>query len=152
MTELLQQQADWVQLVDQEDGLTVVELDDAAADGAPWDGFPVQLSIAVHVEDPDDTGQPYEDEHAALLAWQGALVKALGDQGRLVATITMGGVREFVAYLRSADVVLSWETSPPAGLGAYEAEVELLPDPGWLGLREIAGLLGDDEEPLRAPG
>ena len=152
MKDLRQQPADWVQLLDEQDGLTVVDLDDAAADGAPWDGFGVPLAVAVHVARPDPTGQPYDDEHAALLAWQDALVAALGDEGRLVATITMGGVREFVAYLRSPDVVLAWQAAPPPALGTYEADVELLPDPGWLGLREIAGLLGEDEEPLRAPG
>ena len=141
----------WVQLVDDEQELTVVELDDALVDGAPWVGWPVQLAVALTVEDPAPDGQPYDDEHASLLAWAAALEELLGEDGRLVASITMGGVRELVAYLRTPAAVERWETDPPAALGTHEAQVTLLSDPGWLGLREIAGTLRDDEEPLRAP-
>lgn len=143
---------EWVQLVDEEAGaLTVVELDDALGASCPFPELPWQLALAVALEGPDPSGQPYDDEHAALLAWQQALEQALGADGRLVATITSGGVREFVAYLRSDDVVADWADAPPPGLASFTAEVLLLPDPSWLGLREIAGLLGEDEQPLRAP-
>ncbi len=142
---------EWVQLLDDEEGLTVLELDEAVVDGAPWEGWPVQLAVALTVADPDLTGQPYDEEHAQLLAWEAALVEALGDRGRLVCTITAGGVRELVAYLRATSVVEAWEASPPAGLGSHEAVVTVLDDPGWLGLREIAGVLAEDEEPLRPP-
>lgn len=141
----------WAQLIDDEEGLTVLELDEAVVDDAPWDGWPVQLAVALTVADPDPAGQPYDDEHAQLLSWESALVAALGDTGRLVCTITAGGVRELLAYLRSTSVVEAWETSPPAGLGSHEAVVTVLDDPGWLGLREIAGVLAEDEEPLRPP-
>jgi hypothetical protein len=141
----------WAQLVDDEEGLTVLELDEAVVDGAPWEGWPVQLAVELTVADPDATGQPYDEEHAQLLAWESAFVAALGDEGRLVCTITAGGVRELVAYLRSTDVVASWEAAPPAGLGSHEAVVTVLPDPEWRGLREIAGVLGEEEEPLRPP-
>ena len=151
MSDLQDVPPDWVQLVAEEGDLTVVELDDAVVDGAPWPGWPVQLALAVTVLDPDPEGQPYDDEHEALLAWQQALEDALGDQGRLVATITMGGVREYVAYLRSTDVIAPWEQEPPPALGTHEVQVTVMADPGWLGLREIAGVLGEDEEPLRPP-
>ncbi len=152
MTALPDVPAEWVQLVDDEDGaLTVVELDDALGAVCPFPELPWQLALAVAVEQPDERGQPFDDDHAALLTWQGALVDALGDRGRLVASITAAGVREFVAYLASDDVVGAWADAPPPGLGAFTAEVMLLPDPSWLGLREIAGLLGADEQPLRAP-
>lgn len=142
---------DWVQLVDDEDVLTVVELDDALVDGAPWDGLGVQLAVALAVQDPDPTGQPYDEEHGLLLAWQAALAETLGDDGRVVATITMDGVREIVAYVRSFDVVAPWEAAPPPAFASHEAQVSLVEDPAWLGLREIAGVLGEDEEPLRLP-
>lgn len=143
---------DWVQLVDEEAGaLTVVELDDALGAVCPVVSLPWQLALAVVIEGPDPSGQPYEDEHTALLGWQAALEQALGGGGRLVATITSGGVREFIAYLESDEVVASWADAPPPGLSTFTAEVLLMPDPTWLGLREIAGLLGEDEQPLRAP-
>ncbi|MCW2681615.1 MAG: hypothetical protein JWM62_3016 [Frankiales bacterium] len=142
---------EWVQLLDDEDGLVVVELDEAAAHAAPLPDHPVQLVVTVALHDPDEEGQPYAEEHAELAGWREALERALGQDGRLVATITAGGSREHVAYLRSEDVVQAWRDAPPDGLGAYEAQVALVPDPTWLGLREIAGLLADGEEPLVLP-
>ena len=141
----------WEQLVDDEDGLVVVELDEAAAEGAPWPDFEVQLVVTVALHDPDPEGQPYDDEHAQLGRWRAALVAALGDHGRLVATLTADGVREHIAYLRDASVVEAWRDAPPPGLGSHDAQVVLVPDPTWLGLREIADLLADGEGPLVLP-
>jgi hypothetical protein len=143
--------AHWAQLVDDSDGLVVVELDDAAAEGAPWPGFGVQLVVTVTLIDPDPEGQPYDEEHAVLARWRTALETALGDAGRLVATITCDGVREHIAYLRSADLVEAWREAPPEGLGTHEAQVAVVEDPTWLGLREIAGGLEDGEDPLVLP-
>lgn len=151
MPELHEVPPRWEQLVDDEDGLVVVELDDAAAEGAPWRGFDVQLVVTVTVQDPDPQGQPYDEEHAVLGRWREALVRALGTQGRVVATLTADGLREHVAYLRHAAVVETWRTAPPPGLGSHDAQVVLVPDPTWLGLREIAGRLDDGEEPLILP-
>ena len=90
-------------------------------------------------------------EHAQLSQWRAELERALGQDGRLVTTITADGAREHVAYVRSAAVVEAWRDAPPPGLGSHEAQVALVPDPTWLGLREIAGLLEDGEEPLVLP-
>ena len=141
----------WVQLVDDEDGLVVVELDDAAAQAAPLPEYGVQLVVTVALQDPDHDGQPYDVEHAQLGRWRAALERALGQDGRLVATLTADGAREHVAYVRSPTVVQAWQDRPPPGLGSHEAQVALMPDPTWLGLREIAGLLEDGEEPLVLP-
>ena len=151
MPRLLDVEPRWEQLVDDEEGLVVVELDDAVAEGAPWPGFGVQLVITVTVRDPDPEGQPYDEEHAELLRWRAELQAALGPRGRVVATLTADGVREHVAYVTGPDVVAAWQTSPPEGLRSHEAQVALVPDPTWLGLREIAGMLGPDEEPLVLP-
>ncbi len=141
----------WVQLVDETDGLVVLELDDAAAQAAPMAEHPVQLVVTVALRDPDPEGQPYDVEHEELVRWRTALERALGQDGRVVATLTADGVREHVAYVRGPEVVAAWRDRPPAGLGSHEAQVALVPDPTWLGLREIAGLLEDGEEPLVLP-
>ena len=151
---LLQVTPVWVQLLDEGASagrLTVLELDDAVVAGAPYDDFGVQLSVSVALHDPDHEGQPYDDEQAVLGGLRRALDAALTGQGRVVATITMGGVRELIAYVRTAAVVQAWQHSPPAGFGTHDLEFALLEDPGWLGLREIAGLLGDQQAPLRPP-
>lgn len=152
MTGLQDVAPQWEQLVDDEDGLVVVELDEAAAEGAPWPELEVQLAVTVPLHDPDPEGQPYDDEHAVLGQWRRALEAALGDAGRLVATITADGAREHVAYVRDAAVVEAWRDAPPPGLDSHDAQVVLVPDPTWLGLREIAGLLAEGEEPLVLPG
>ena len=141
----------WAQVVDDEDGLTVLELDEALVDGAPWPGLGTQLGVSVALHDPDPDGQPYDDEHDALLELQAALAGALGNRGRLVASNTMDGVRELVAYVAAPAVVERWQSDPPDGLGSHALEVTLLEDPQWRGLREIAGLLDEDEGPLRPP-
>jgi hypothetical protein len=141
----------WVQLVDDEDGLVVVELDDAAAQAAPLPEYGVQLVVTVALQDPDHEGQPYDVEHEELGRWRAALERALGPDGRLVATLTANGVREHLAYVRGPEVVEAWREAPPQGLGSHEAQVALVPDPTWLGLREVAGLLEDGEEPLVLP-
>ena len=151
MSDLLRAAARWEQLVDDEEGLVVVELDEAVAEGAPWDGFGVQLVVTVTVQDPDEQGQPYDEEHAQLARWRAALEAALAGRGRLVAVITADGQREHVAYVTDPQVVERWRDAPPPGLGSHDAHVALVPDPTWLGLREIAGLLEDDEEPLLLP-
>lgn len=151
MPDLRDVPAQWVQLVDDSEELVVVELDDAVADGAPWPGLGVQLVVTVTLADPDPQGQPYDEEHEALGHWRAALEGALGDAGRLVATITCDGVREHVAYLRDTSVVEAWRTAPPAGMGSHDAQVAVVEDPTWLGLREIAGRLEDGEEPLVLP-
>lgn len=142
----------WVQVVDDEDDqLTVLDLDEAVAEDAPWPGYPVQLSVSVELHDPDPTGQPYDDEHAVLALLRSSLEQALGQDGRLVATITLDGVREHLAYVRGTAVVERWRTAPPEGFATHDVDVALLEDPDWRGLREVAGLLGEDEEPLRPP-
>ena len=140
----------WVQLLDDTDGLTVLELDEAVVDAAPWAGFGVQLAVSVTVQEPDLAGQPYDQEHVALGALQWALEQALEGHGRLVASITLDGVRELVAYVDSIALVQAWRTQPPEGFASHDVQVQLLEDPQWRGLREIAGQLGEDPV-LRPP-
>ena len=151
MSDLLAVRPRWSQLVDDEDGLVVVEVDDAVAEQAPWPGFDVQLVVTVTIADPDPDGQPYDEEHADLARWHADLARALGGAGRVVATLTADGVREHVAYLRDRSVVEAWREAPPPGLDSHDAQVVLVDDPQWKGLREIAGLLAEGEEPLVLP-
>lgn len=126
----------------------VTLLDEAVALGAPFEEFPLQVGIGVHLHEVDDGGQPTPEEKTVLRAFQTALVQALGDQGRVVAALTVDGVREYVAYVRSTDVLLPWQSGPPAGMEERDWQVQVLEDPTWLGLREIAGLLQPGEEEL----
>ncbi len=136
----------------------VTLLDEAVALGAPFEEFPLQVGLAVTLHDVEVSGQPTAGETLALRAFQAALVQAIGAQGRVVAALTVDGVREYVAYVRSTDVLLPWQAAAPEGMDTRDWQVQVLQDPTWLGLREIAGLLQPGEsglEPLpelSAPG
>ena len=126
----------------------VTLLDEAVALGAPFEGFPLQVGIDVTLLQPDSTGQPSAEERPALKAFEAGLVQALGDQGRLVGVLTVDGHREYLAYVRSTDVLMPWQTSTPPGMDQHDFGVQVMQDPTWLGLREIAGLLQPGEELL----
>ncbi len=142
--------ADWAEVVEDEGEPLVVRWDEALAAGAPYDDWPVLLVATVGFEAPD--GQPYGPEVARLDAFRAALERAVGDDGRLVAELTSGGEREHLVQLRTRAVVEAWADDPPEGLGEYDVRVVLADDPDWRGLREVAGVLRDGEEPLDLTG
>lgn len=126
----------------------VTLLDEAVALGAPFDGFGLQVGLGVPLHDVDPTGLPTTEERQRLRGFERGLVQALGRQGRLVASLTADGLREYVAYVRSTDVLLPWRDAAPDGMHEHDFSVQVLQDPTWLGLRELAGLLQPGEELL----
>jgi hypothetical protein len=132
VTGLLAVPAEWVTLRSAtEDGSPVVVLvDRAVATTAPYPAFPTQVGVAVQFAETAD-GQPAEDEKAQLKALEQAVVDAAAGEARLVAVMTLEGVREWVLYARSADWARPFVD---AGLSVVCGE-----DPMWLGLRELSG-------------
>lgn len=132
MTELLEVPADWVTLrTATEDAQPVVVLvDRAVATTAPYPQWPVQVGIAVtYGQTPD--GQPAEEHREQLRALEQAVVDAAAGQARLVAVMTLEGVREWMLYARTSD----WSQDfAEAGLSVMVAE-----DPAWTGLKELSG-------------
>ena len=129
---------------------SVTLVDEAVALTAPHPGFALQVGIGVRLAEPDASGQPGPEEKAVLRRFEAGLVQALGPAGRLVASLTVDGVREYLAYVAGTDVLLPWREAAPAGMDSHDWQVQVLEDPRWLGLREIAGLLEAGEE-LSAP-
>lgn len=129
---LLDLPADWVTLRAVGDGglPLVVLVDRAVAVSAPHDGFGTQVAVAVQYGQTPD-GQPAPEQHEGLRTLEQALVDAGAGQARLVAVMTLEGVREWVLYARDA----AW-ASPfaEAGLSVVVSE-----DPGWTGLAELTG-------------
>ena len=141
----------WVTLRGEPDGggpVAVTLLDEAVALAAPFPDFGLQVGIGVVLQQPDETGQVSAQERPALKAFEHGLVHALGPAGRLVAVLTVDGVREYVAYVRDVAVLQPWREEPPAGMTSHDWQVQVLQDPRWLGLREIAGLLQPEEAEL----
>ena len=133
MTDLLAVPAQWVTLrTATEDGLPVVVLvDQAVVTTAPYDEHPVQVAVGVPYQAGED-GLPVPDEQPRLKELEQRLVDAGAAEARLVAVMTLEGVREWTFYARGT----AW-TGPlkAAGLSVLETH-----DPTYLGLRELAGL------------
>ncbi len=123
---------EWVTLRAQTDaGLPIVILvDRAAAVGAPWPEAPLQVGVAVPLAVTSD-GLPDPSEHATLRAFEQRLVDAAVGEARLVAVMTLEGIREWILYARTSD----WST-PFAEQGV---SVVVTDDPAWNGLRELTG-------------
>ncbi len=124
--------ADWVTLRAQaESGLPIVVLvDRAVAVAAPWEQAPLQVGVAVPLS-PTDDGLADPKELATLRGFEQQLVDAAAGEGRLVAVMTLEGIREWVFYTRTAD----W-SAPFAAAGVSVVVTE---DPTWTGLRELTG-------------
>ena len=133
MADLLAVPAQWVTLrAETEEGLPVVVLvDQAVATTAPYDEHPVQVAVGVPYA-PDEAGLPTEDETARLKQVEQHLVDRAGGHARLVAVMTLEGVREWTFYGRDA----SWAASLREG-GVSVLETD---DPSYQGLRELSGL------------
>jgi hypothetical protein len=131
-TDLLSVPPDWVTLrAETVEGLPIVVLiDRAVATTAPYDAYPQQVAVAVPLGQTRD-GLPAESDKEKLRTLEQALVDAADGEARLVAVMTLEGVREWMLYARSTD----WaQPFLEAGISVMVAE-----DPTFQGLLELAG-------------
>ena len=133
MTDLLAVPAQWVTLrTATEEGLPVVVLvDQAVATTCPYGEHPVQVAVGVPYQAGDD-GLPTAEESARLKEMEQHLVDAAAGEGRLVAVMTLEGVREWTFYARGT----AW-VQPLRDIGLSVLETQ---DPTYQGLRELSGL------------
>jgi hypothetical protein len=132
MTSLLEAPADWVTLrAETPEGLPVVVLiDRAIATTVPYDVFTLQVAIAVPLGVTRD-GLPAESDQDNLRALEQGMVDAAAGEARLVAVMTLEGVREWMFYARTTE----WcRPFIDAGLSVKYAE-----DATFSGLLELAG-------------
>ena len=129
---LLDLDPDWVTLRDQtEEGLPVVVLvDRAVAATAPHEDCPFQVAVAVQLS-PTEDGQPSERDRPNLRELEQQLVDAAAGQARLVAVMTLEGVREWILYGSSGEWTASFVA---AGVSCIVTE-----DPSYTGLLQLAG-------------
>ena len=135
MTDLLAVPAQWVTLrTATEDGLpVVVHVDQAVVTTCPYGEHPVQVAVGVPYQAGED-GLPTAVESPRLKQMEQHLVDAAAGEARLVAVMTLEGVREWTFYARSTAWVAPLRE---IGLSVLEAD-----DPTYQGLRELAGLSG----------
>lgn len=132
MTDLLAVPNDWVTLrAETEYGKPIVVLlDRAVASSAPYPDFTWQVAVAVPLSATDD-GQPTDSDLVGLRELEQNLVDAAAPEARLVAVMTLEGLREWMFYARSTDWALPFVQ---AGISVQAGE-----DPGYQGLLELAG-------------
>ena len=134
MHAFLETPPDWVTLRDTTpEGLPVVALvDRAIATTVPYDTYTLQVSVGVSLGETRD-GQPAETDKDNLRTLEQGMVDAAEGEARLVAVVTLEGVREWVFYARST----FWcKPFIEGGLSVRAGE-----DPTFLGLRELAGMV-----------
>ncbi len=131
-TGLLAVPPDWVTLrtATEEGQPIVVLLDRAVATTAPYEEFTTQVGVAVTYAQTAD-GLPAAEQLPQLKAVEQAVVDAAAGEGRLVAVMTLDGVREWVLYARSTAWSLPFVD---AGISVVAGD-----DPTWHGLRELSG-------------
>ena len=131
-TGLLAVPAQWVTLrTETEEGKPVVVLvDQAIVTTAPYEVFTMQVAVAVSLGETAD-GLPAEADKAGLTQLEQHLVDAAAGEARLVAVMTLEGVREWMLYARTTEWALPFVE---AGISVQVGE-----DPTFAGLRELAG-------------
>lgn len=129
---LLDVPADWVTLrAETDEGKPIVVIvDRAIATTAPYPEFTQQVAIAVPLSDTED-GLPAEEDLPRLKELEQHLVDAASGEARLVAVLTLEGMREWMLYARTTAWALPFVE---AGLSVQAGE-----DPGYVGLLELAG-------------
>lgn len=132
MPSLLDVAPDWVTLrAKTDDGKPIVVLlDRAIATTAPYEDFTQQVAVAVQLSDTPD-GQPSDDDQPRLREMEQHLVDAAAGEARLVAVMTLEGLREWMLYARSTAWALPFVE---AGVSVQAGD-----DPGFVGLLELAG-------------
>ncbi|MCW2674522.1 MAG: hypothetical protein JWP14_3111 [Frankiales bacterium] len=107
-----------------------VLIDRAIATTVPYEVFTLQVAIAVPLGETPD-GLPAETDKPNLRTLEQGLVDLAAGEARLVAVMTLEGVREWVFYARTTEWCAPFVD---AGLSVRYAE-----DPTFSGLRELAG-------------
>lgn len=132
MSDLLSVPSDWVTLRATTDDSKpiVVLIDRAVATTAPYDDFTWQVAVAVPLSETDD-GQPAPADLPRLKDLEQQLVDAAAADARLVAVMTLEGLREWMFYARATDWALPFVE---AGISVQAGE-----DPDYQGLLELAG-------------
>ncbi len=128
----------WTVATGTHDGAPIIVRVNAGA--APLAGsLGIQIGVAVPLNDPRPDGLPDPAEHAQLEAVEEELLARIGDRGVLVAVITTGTMREFVAYTATADWIEAFHHEFDAAVDSHEVQVMAKHDPDWSVYRSLRG-------------
>ena len=102
--------------------------------------FPDQVGIAVPLHSPNEHGLPTDDEAQELGEIEDRIVELLegGCQTIHVATITTGGMREFVLYTKDEETVNEGFSHLKETVSTHELQLMIQPDPEWSVYKQFA--------------
>jgi hypothetical protein len=102
-------------------------------------GFPMQIHLAVPLNDPDPDGQPGEEEAASLGRFEDeVLVPLCHERAVLVLTVTAAGLCEYVLYAHSTEWVDEFAEQVKERWPHHEVTCRVRRDPRWDGYRAFA--------------
>ena len=96
-------------------------------------GFEHQVGIAVPLHDTDDLGLPKAGESEELNVIEDDICKLLEPQNEslFVATLTCGGIREFVLYTQNPDAVKRKFKLLQDRISTHRVHLKIQPDKDW---------------------
>ena len=97
-----------------------------------------RLGVAIPLRAPDERGYPNKEEFKELDAIEDRLCAALSPAGRLVLVITVGGMKEFVSYVHSAEAAKQAIEKLQRATKSHDVQYYLAHDPKWLVYAELA--------------
>jgi hypothetical protein len=125
---------DWAMLEGENDGQPMlVRRNESVEQFAGHHELPFRLGLAVPFLEPDENGFPSPDETGDLDDIEDGLVAYLQDEqvGVLTMVITTAGMREFVSYIRSAEVGEAAVQAAAAAGNDHEIQYYVEEDPEW---------------------
>lgn len=95
--------------------------------------FPYQVGVAIPFHNPDANGFPSADESEQLLTIEDILVPLFekADESIYVASITTGGMREFVFYVSNPDTVIGKFETLKAEAKSHKPQLTTQKDADW---------------------
>lgn len=95
------------------------------------ESYPIQIGVALPLNEPDDLGLPTTEEGVALGEAEDVLLECAGDRAVLVGVITTHGMREFVLYTDQPDWVAGFREELQSAIASHSVQVMAQSDPGW---------------------
>lgn len=93
--------------------------------------YPIQLGVAIPLNNPDQHGLPASAELDELAAIEDLIVEKVAGNAVLVGAITTNSMREFVLYTNNADWIEGFDHSMQEALAGHTVQVMAKTDPKW---------------------
>ena len=132
ISSLLAEEGSWAEAAGDQFGEPMMVRLRTDLDGArDRDKWPVRVGIAVPYQSTEDTGLPAPGEAVALETVEQMVAATVGDRAIKAIVITMGGMREYVLYSRSASWTDELSEELSTLVTTHHVRVVTDEDDGW---------------------